>query len=122
MTVNLPTVKQLRYFVALVDEQHFGRAAEKSFVSQSAFSTAIRELERTLGTQLVERTNRQVNVTATGQSVAAAARDAGARHVVAVTSVGADPRARNVYLRTKGDLEQGLGALAARTSTREGRS
>ncbi len=75
MTVNLPTVKQLRYFVALVDEQHFGRAAEKSFVSQSAFSTAIRELERTLGTQLVERTNRQVNVTTTGQSVAAAARD-----------------------------------------------
>ncbi len=72
--MNLPTVRQLRYFVALVDEGHFGRAAAASFVSQSAFSTAIREFEQTLGTQLVDRTNRQVVITAKGQDVAVQAR------------------------------------------------
>ncbi|MCW8964845.1 MAG: LysR family transcriptional regulator, partial [Gammaproteobacteria bacterium] len=42
---NLPTVKQLRYLIELEKHQHFGHAAEASFVSQSAFSVAIRELE-----------------------------------------------------------------------------
>jgi LysR family hydrogen peroxide-inducible transcriptional activator len=65
--MNLPTVKQLRYFVALAEQGHFGRAAAASFVSQSAFSTAIRELETLLGTRLVDRTNRQVTITTRGQ-------------------------------------------------------
>lgn len=72
--MNLPTVRQLRYFVALVEEGHFGRAAAASFVSQSAFSTAIKELEAVIGTRLVDRTNRQVTITATGQDVAVQAR------------------------------------------------
>lgn len=72
--MHLPTVKQLRYFAALADAVHFGRAAKACFVSQSAFSTAIRELETVLGTQLVDRTNRQVTITATGREVAARAR------------------------------------------------
>ena len=65
-----PTLKQLRYFLALCDEQHFGRAAERCFVSQSAFSNAIQELESVLETQLVDRTNRSVTITANGQEVA----------------------------------------------------
>ena len=65
-----PTLKQLRYFLALCEEQHFGRAAARSFVSQSAFSNAIRELEAVLSTQLVDRTNRRVTITANGQEVA----------------------------------------------------
>lgn len=69
-----PTVKQLRYFVALCDEQHFGRAAKQCFVSQSAFSNALQELESTLSTQLVDRTNRTVTITAKGQEVATQAR------------------------------------------------
>jgi len=69
-----PTIKQLRYFLALCEESHFGRAAERSFVSQSAFSNAIQELESTLETQLVDRTNRNVTITATGQEVATQAR------------------------------------------------
>jgi LysR family hydrogen peroxide-inducible transcriptional activator len=72
--MNLPSVKQLRYFVALVDHQHFGRAAAASFVSQSAFSAAIKEFETVLGTRLVDRTNRQVTITATGLEVARQAR------------------------------------------------
>lgn len=69
-----PTIKQLRYFVALCEEGHFGRAAARSFVSQSAFSTAIQDLETLLDTQLVDRTKRQVTITATGQEVAVQAR------------------------------------------------
>jgi LysR family hydrogen peroxide-inducible transcriptional activator len=69
-----PTIKQLRYFVALCEEGHFGRAAARSFVSQSAFSTAIQDLETLLGIQLVDRTRRQVTITATGQEIATQAR------------------------------------------------
>jgi LysR family hydrogen peroxide-inducible transcriptional activator len=72
--MRYPTVKQLRYFVALCDTGHFGRAAQASCVSQSAFSTAIQDLETLLGTQLVDRTNRQVTITASGQEVATQAR------------------------------------------------
>ena len=72
--MQLPSTKQLRYFVALVEDEHFGRAASASHVSQSAFSNAIKELENTLGAQLVDRTNRQVTITATGQQVATMAR------------------------------------------------
>jgi LysR family transcriptional regulator, hydrogen peroxide-inducible genes activator len=72
--MRAPTFKQLRYFVALTEEEHFGRAAEACFVSQSAFSNAIRELEATLEANLVDRTNRNVTITATGQQVATQAR------------------------------------------------
>jgi len=72
--MRLPSTKQLQYFVALAEKQHFGRAAEASYVSQSAFSNAIKELEAVLDTQLVDRTNRQVTITATGQDIATQAR------------------------------------------------
>lgn len=72
--MNLPTVKQLRYFVALVEEEHFGRAAAASFVSQSAFSTAISGLESLLKIRLVDRTSRQLTITATGKEIASQAR------------------------------------------------
>jgi LysR family hydrogen peroxide-inducible transcriptional activator len=69
-----PTLKQLRYFLALTETEHFGRAAERCFVSQSAFSNAIQELETTLGIRLVDRTNRSVTITSMGQEVAVQAR------------------------------------------------
>jgi LysR family hydrogen peroxide-inducible transcriptional activator len=72
--MRLPTLKQLQYFLALTETGHFGRAAELCFVSQSAFSNAIQELESTLGAELVDRTNRNVTITATGQEVAVQAR------------------------------------------------
>jgi len=72
--VNLPTVKQLRYLIALEKHVHFGKAAESCFVSQSAFSVAIRELESTLGTQLFDRTNKRVSITAMGQEIVVQAR------------------------------------------------
>ncbi|MGB5721072.1 MAG: hydrogen peroxide-inducible genes activator [Woeseiaceae bacterium] len=72
--MRLPTVRQLEYFVALTETEHFGRAAARCFVSQSAFSNAIKEFETSLAAQLVDRTNRNVTITATGQQVAVQAR------------------------------------------------
>lgn len=72
--MNLPTIKQLRYFVALEENEHFGKAAESCFVSQSAFSVAIKELETQLGAQLVDRTNKNVTITRVGREVANHAR------------------------------------------------
>jgi LysR family hydrogen peroxide-inducible transcriptional activator len=71
---RLPTTRQLRYFVMLEQLGHFGRAAEACFVSQSAFSVAIRDLERLLGVRLAERTNRKVTITPEGREVATQAR------------------------------------------------
>ncbi|MDH3417343.1 MAG: hydrogen peroxide-inducible genes activator [Gammaproteobacteria bacterium] len=72
--MKAPSIQQLKYFVALTEIEHFGRAAERCFVSQSAFSNAIKELEGALDAQLVDRTNRNVTITATGQQVAVQAR------------------------------------------------
>lgn len=71
---HLPTTKQLRYFVALEQIGHFGKAAQVCFVSQPAFSVAIRELENTLNIQLVDRTNKNVTVTSLGRDIARQAR------------------------------------------------
>jgi LysR family hydrogen peroxide-inducible transcriptional activator len=72
--MQTPTIKQLRYFLALNETLHFGQAAVACFVSQSAFSKGIQELEIALDAQLVDRTNRQVTITAIGQEVATQAR------------------------------------------------
>ncbi len=72
--MNLPTIKQLRYFIALEKHKHFGNAAKSCFVSQSAFSVAIKELENQLGTQLVDRTNKSVTITRIGREIANHAR------------------------------------------------
>lgn len=67
--MNSPTLKQLRYLIALEETLHFGKAAELCCVSQSAFSAAIKELESLLGTQLVDRTNKSVVMTQMGKLV-----------------------------------------------------
>ncbi|MFN7177701.1 MAG: hydrogen peroxide-inducible genes activator [Thermaurantiacus sp.] len=67
--VYLPTVKQLQYLVALHTHQHFGRAAEACFVSQSTLSAGLRELESLLGQTLVERNRRVVRFTDLGDKV-----------------------------------------------------
>jgi len=65
--MNYPTIKQLRYYIALVENNHFGKAASSCFVSQSAFSVAIKELESILDGRLVDRTNKSVTVTNLGK-------------------------------------------------------
>lgn len=67
--MHFPTIKQLKYFNALIEHNHFGKAAESCFVSQSAFSVAIKELENALGGRLVDRTNKSVTVTNLGREI-----------------------------------------------------
>ncbi|MGR3678844.1 MAG: LysR substrate-binding domain-containing protein [Paracoccaceae bacterium] len=69
------TLKQLRYFNALVQHGHFGRAAEACAVSQPALSMQIKEMEENLGTPLLERLPRKVHLTTTGREVFDRARD-----------------------------------------------
>ena len=59
-------LRELRIFLTLADELHFGRTAERLGVSQSVVSEAIRLLERRLGTRLFERTSRRVELSPAG--------------------------------------------------------
>lgn len=61
------TLKQLRYFEALAQSGHFGRAADECAVTQPALSMQIKELEETLGTALFERGARQIRLTGFGE-------------------------------------------------------
>jgi LysR family hydrogen peroxide-inducible transcriptional activator len=63
------TLTELRYIVAVAREKHFGRAAEKCFVSQPTLSVAIKKLEEELGVALFERGANEVRITAVGQRV-----------------------------------------------------
>ena len=69
--VNL---SQLRYLVAVADERHFGRAAEKCHVSQPTLSTQLKKLEEYLGAVFFERTNKSVDITPVGEAAVAHAR------------------------------------------------
>lgn len=71
----LPSLQQLRYLIALQEEGHFGRAAEKSFITQSTLSASLRDLESTLDVTLVERDRRHVAFTPIGEAIVGRARD-----------------------------------------------
>ncbi|MEM9253801.1 MAG: LysR substrate-binding domain-containing protein [Pseudomonadota bacterium] len=63
------SLKQIRYALAVERHLHFKRAAEACNISQSALSTALQEMEKTLGFQVFERDNRKVLVTPLGHQV-----------------------------------------------------
>ena len=69
------SIKHLRYFDALAQHGHFGRAAEACAISQPALSLQMKELEDILGASLVERGARQIRLTAIGEAFATRARD-----------------------------------------------
>ena len=70
----LPSLRQLSYLVTLSETLHFTEAARRSFVTQSALSGGIMELERLLGGVLVERDRQNVRLTPLGEQVVARAR------------------------------------------------
>ena len=67
-------LKDLRYLVAVADTRHFGRAAERSFVSQPTLSAQLKKLEEYLGVQLIERAPKRVQLTAAGEEIVERAR------------------------------------------------
>ncbi len=69
-----PTLRQLRFLVALADHLHFGKAADACFVTQSTLSSGLMDLEDLLDAQLVERTKRKVMMTPLGLEVVDRAR------------------------------------------------
>jgi len=68
------TLTELKYVVALAHERHFGRAAQKCFVTQPTLSLALAKLEDELGVKLFERNKNEVLVTARGQAIVEQAR------------------------------------------------
>jgi len=64
--VSRMELRQLRYFVTLAEELHFGRAAAREHIVQSALSQQLQRLERELGVLLIERTTHRVQLSAAG--------------------------------------------------------
>ncbi|MEU8600226.1 LysR family transcriptional regulator [Streptomyces parvulus] len=71
-----PSIHQLRLFLTLNEELHFGRAAARLFITQPALSQQIRELEKRLGVGVVERSGRTLRLTEAGQALLPEARAA----------------------------------------------
>ena len=86
-------IKELEYLIAIDDERHFHRAAEKCFVSQPTLSGQLKKLEDELGVLLVERNNRQVSMTEVGKEIALRARTviAGVKEIKTLAQTYHDP-------------------------------
>jgi LysR family hydrogen peroxide-inducible transcriptional activator len=96
----LPSLRQLRYLVALSELNNFTRAAQACFVTQSTLSAGLKELESTLGARLVERDRHTVRMTAVGDAAVTRAHAllAAAEDLVASTAAAAEPMSGSLRL------------------------
>jgi DNA-binding transcriptional LysR family regulator len=85
-------LRKLRYFLAVAERLHFGRAAAALYITQPALSRQIRQLEEELGVELLERSSRQVSLTAAGKRLA----EDGARLLAASDAAIARPAAPGI--------------------------
>ncbi|MER5401307.1 LysR family transcriptional regulator [Streptomyces sp. NPDC002599] len=92
-------LRRLRSFVTVAEELHFTRAAAKLFVAQQSLSKQIAQLEAQIGTLLLRRTSRSVELTPAGQVFLAAARDALARFDLGVDEARRVGRGERATLR-----------------------
>jgi DNA-binding transcriptional LysR family regulator len=100
------TLEQLRGFVAVADELHFGRAAARLKMTQPPLSRQIQKLERAVGAQLLVRDNRRVNLTAAGRVFLTEA-----RRLLALADAAPD-LARRVSSGTSGVVRIGFTAAS----------
>jgi DNA-binding transcriptional LysR family regulator len=98
----VPELRHLRAFVAVAEELNFTRAAERLHLAQQAVSKSVRQLERELGVALLERTPREVRLTAAGTALLEAGRD------VLVSADAAFNRARTVGRGLAGTVRIGI--------------
>ncbi len=106
----MPELRHLRVFLAVADELHFTRAAERLFLAQPAVSKAVAQLERELGVDLLERTTREVRLTAAGETLQADAQ------VVVDAADAAFARAREHGAGLAGEIAIGVtGAVGPAT-------
>lgn len=106
MSVEL---RHLRYFLAVADELHFGRAAERVGIAQPALSQQIRKLEAEIGVELFHRTKRRVELSAAGEAMRRYA-----QHAIADVNAGAEA-ARRAARGEIGSLTIGFIESAATT-------
>ena len=95
-------LRELEYLLAVDEERHFHRAADRCFVSQPTLSGQLKKLEQELGVQLVERNNRQVRMTEAGRAVSDQARRV-LNEAQAIQSI-----ARTFHDPMQGELQLGL--------------
>jgi LysR family transcriptional regulator, hydrogen peroxide-inducible genes activator len=87
------TLTELKYVIAVAEEKHFGRAAERAFVSQPSLSAAVKNLEEELGVQIFERGKNEVLITEIGKQIIAQSKrilDEAAK-IKAIAQQGANP-------------------------------
>ena len=92
-------LRHLRYFLAVADTLHFGRAAERLCMSQPPLSQAIQQLEDALGVAVFERHSRKVALTPAGQALLAPARQLLADLHAAIGAAQAAARGERGLLR-----------------------